>query len=124
MSGGQVAIGKDIQQTQITISSSEPFKTEEFLQELREFRKIVAELDIDYDAKEDIEDNISNMRQEVKKAKEEKKEPNKNKLKKCLENTNAIVDTLGDTLGKVGGLGVKIFPALRALARLVGLPIP
>lgn len=116
----QVAIGKDIQQSRTTIASSEPFKTEEFLQTLRELKKIVAELEVGEDVKEDIEDNISNMRQEVKKAKEEKKEPDKNTLKKGLENTNAIVETLG----KVGGLGAAMWPALQALAKFTGLPIP
>jgi hypothetical protein len=120
VSSGQVAIGKNIQQTQTSVVSSEPFKTDEFLQELRELKKIIAGLKIDDDVKEEIEDNISTIRQEVKKAKEEKKEPDKDKLNECLKKTNAIVDTLS----KVGGVGVKILPYLANLARLAGLPIP
>jgi hypothetical protein len=119
VSGGQVAIGENIQQTQTTVSSREsfePFKDEEFLQKLRELKALLTELDLDPDIKEDIEDNLSNIRQEVKKAKKENKEPDRDRLAQHLKKTNSILDTLG----KAGEIGKKLLPALRALARLIG----
>ncbi len=118
VSGGQVAVGKNIQQTHTVGAPAEPFKVDEFLNALREFKKIVADLEIDDDVKEELEDNISNMRQEVKQAKEAQKEPDKKKLKTCLENSNAVIETLG----KAAGLGATLWPAMHMLGKFVGLP--
>jgi hypothetical protein len=119
VSGGQIAVGKSIQQTRIDLPSQGQFKKDEFLLELRNLKGLIASLDIDDDLKEDIEDNISNMRQDVKKSVEEDREPDKGKINHYLKTTNDIVENIS----KVGNIGTKIFPALQTLARLAGLPL-
>ena len=89
---GQVAIGKNITQTQ-TLSGSDK---KELLNNLIEFRKEIAKLDIPDDEKSTINGDINAA---IREAEKEKLDPSK--IKKRFEGALDTVKEVGDTIEKV-----------------------